>query len=87
MDFLDSSKEPELTDLEREILAFEKRYFRKRGDKHVALSRMFNCSTIRYFQVLNHLMDTPKALIAEPSLVNRLLRQRDERRKAHPNGF
>jgi hypothetical protein len=35
----------------------------------------------RYYQVLNALIDTPRALAADPVLVNRLLRLRDERQQ------
>lgn len=87
---LDLSDEPEaesethgLTDLELRILDFERRWYRRRGLKHVALSRQFGISPIRYFQILNQTIDKPEAVILEPTLVNRLRRVRDSRRRMH----
>ena len=74
---------PDLTDLELRILEFEHRWYRRRGVKHVALSREFGMSPIRYFQILNQIIDKPDAIIVEPTLVNRLRRLRDSRRRMH----
>lgn len=72
-----------LSDLELRILEFEHRWYRHRGEKHVALSREFGISPIRYFQILNQLIDKPAAVVVEPTLVNRLRRMRDSRRRMH----
>lgn len=73
----------ELSDLELRILEFEHRWYRHRGEKHVDLSREFGISPIRYFQILNHVIDKPAAVVVEPTLVNRLRRLRDSRRRMH----
>lgn len=73
----------ELNELEVQILEFEKRFYRLRGKKHVALSQEFGISTIRYFQILNQIIDKPAAVIAEPVLVNRLRRIRESRKQTH----
>ena len=72
-----------LTELELRILEFEHRWYRHRGEKHIALSREFGMSPIRYFQILNQIIDKPDAIIMEPTLVNRLRRLRDSRRRMH----
>ena len=68
-----------LSELELEILAFEKRQWRFSGAKEQAIRDLFALSATRYHQVLNELIDKPEALQAEPSLVNRLRRLRATR--------
>ncbi|MFZ1363033.1 MAG: DUF3263 domain-containing protein [Candidatus Nanopelagicales bacterium] len=83
VDLRDGVRREELSDLELRILEFEHRWYRHRGEKHVDLSREFGISPIRYFQILNHIIDKPAAVVAEPMLVNRLRRLRDSRRRMH----
>lgn len=60
-------------------MRFEKRRFRHRGAKDEAILRTFDLSPTRYAQIVNRLIDEPAALEAEPQLVRRLQRLRDER--------
>jgi len=43
---------------------------------------LLDLSATRYYQVLNTLIDNPDALAADPLLVKRLRRMRDERQRA-----
>ncbi|MGW0431994.1 DUF3263 domain-containing protein [Micromonospora sp. NPDC003197] len=68
-----------LTEREREILAFERRWWKHAGAKEQAIRDAFDLSTTRYYQLLNGLLDNPAALAAEPMLVGRLRRLRASR--------
>lgn len=70
-----------LTHLDREILAFERLTWRSPGAKEARIRERFGLSSMRYHQHLNALLDSPAALVAEPALVRRLTRVRDERRR------
>jgi hypothetical protein len=67
---------PELTDHQRAILDFERRWWRQPGAKEQAILDSFEMSPTRYYQALNGLLDLPQALLYDPALVNRLLRLR-----------
>ncbi|MBF9131286.1 DUF3263 domain-containing protein [Plantactinospora sp. S1510] len=71
--------EPALTEREREILAFEQRWWKHAGAKEQAIRDAFDLSSTRYYQLLNGLLDNPAALAAEPMLVGRLRRLRATR--------
>ena len=68
-----------LTEREREILAFERRWWKHAGAKEQAIRDAFDLSATRYYQLLNGLLDNPAALAAEPMLVGRLRRLRASR--------
>jgi hypothetical protein len=72
----------DLTDREREILAFERQWWRYAGAKEQAVRDMFDMSATRYYQVLNALIDRPDALAFDPMLVKRLRRMRAARTRA-----
>ncbi|HEX5494691.1 MAG TPA: DUF3263 domain-containing protein [Mycobacteriales bacterium] len=76
--------EPEdgLTRREREILAFERQWWKYAGAKERAIRDLFGMSATRYYQVLNGLIDRPEALAADPMLVKRLRRLRAGRQRA-----
>ena len=65
-----------LSDRERQILAFERRWWRHAGAKEQAIRDAFGFSATRYYQLLNAVLDNPAALAAEPMLVGRLRRLR-----------
>ncbi|MEO3779115.1 DUF3263 domain-containing protein [Micromonospora sp. B11E3] len=69
----------DLTERERKILAFERRWWRHAGAKEQAIRDTFELSATRYYQLLNALLDNPAALAAEPVLVARLRRLRASR--------
>ncbi len=65
----------------REILAFERQWWKYAGAKEQAIRELFDMSTTRYYQVLNALIDSPAALTADPMLVKRLRRLRASRQR------
>ena len=71
----------ELPVRDREILAFERLWWRFAGAKDEAIRERFGMSATRYYQVLNALVDRPEALAADPMLVRRLRRLRGARQR------
>nr|WP_240930762.1 DUF3263 domain-containing protein [Isoptericola sp. BMS4] len=72
----------ELSDRDREILAFERQWWKYAGAKEQAVRELFDMSATRYYQVLNALLDSPAALEHDPMLVKRLRRMRSSRQRA-----
>jgi len=66
---------------DREILAFERQWWKYAGAKEQAIRDLFDMSATRYYQVLNTLIDRPEALVADPMLVKRLRRLRSARQR------
>lgn len=75
-----------LTDQEREILAFERKWWRHPGAKEQAIRDTFELSATRYYQILNGLLDDPAALAHDPVVVARLRRVRASHARAHRPG-
>ncbi len=71
----------ELDDRDREILAFERQWWKYAGSKEQAVRDLFDMSATRYYQVLNNLLDNPAALAHDPMLVKRLRRLRASRQR------
>src|SRR6058998_3070973 len=71
-----------LTRRDREILAFERQWWKYAGAKEQAIRELFDMSATRYYQVLNALIDRPEALAHDPLLVKRLRRLRAARQRA-----
>ncbi|AOW87596.1 DUF3263 domain-containing protein [Streptomyces olivaceus] len=65
---------------ERNILALERRGFPGPGAKERAIREELGLAPVRYYQLLNALLDDPRALAADPVTVNRLRRIRESRR-------
>jgi hypothetical protein len=72
---------PELSERDREILAFERQWWKYAGAKEQAIRELFGMSATRYYQVLNSLIDRPEALAHDPMLVKRLRRLRATRQR------
>jgi len=75
----------DLTDLDREILAFEQDWVAHAGAKEAAVRDRFDLTAARYHQLLNRIIDLPAAEEHAPRLVRRLRRlraARQERRSA-----
>jgi hypothetical protein len=66
---------------EREMLAFERQWWRYAGAKEAAIREQFGMSATRYYQVLNALVDRPEAVAVDPLLVRRLRRMRAARQR------
>lgn len=75
------SEDGGLCDRDREILAFERQWWRYAGAKENAITELFDMSATRYYQVLNALIDLPEALEHDPMLVKRLRRLRGTRQR------
>jgi hypothetical protein len=71
----------ELARREREILAFERQWWKYAGAKEQAVRELFDMSATRYYQVLNALLEKPAAMAADPMLIKRLRRQRAGRQR------
>ncbi len=67
---------------DRDILSFERQWWKYAGAKEQAIKDLFDMSGTRYYQVLNALIDNQAALAADPMLVKRLRRQRSSRQRA-----
>ncbi|MDT0405204.1 MULTISPECIES: DUF3263 domain-containing protein [Streptomyces] len=69
-----------LAQREQDILALERRGFSGPGVKERAIREELGLAPVRYYQLLNALLDNPRALAHDPVTVNRLRRVRDSRR-------
>ncbi|GHG65020.1 hypothetical protein GCM10018779_35420 [Streptomyces griseocarneus] len=75
--------EPEpggLAEADRAVLALERQSWPGPGAKERAVRERLGITPTRYYQLLNALLDDPRALAHDPVTVNRLRRLRDERR-------
>lgn len=70
---------PSLAEREKQILEFERQWWRHAGAKEQAIRDTFQLSATRYYQLLNGLLDDPAALAHDPMLVKRLRRLRATR--------
>ena len=86
MDAAEVSPTPEgsnaLSDREREILAFERHWWRYAGAKEQAIRELFGVSSTRYYQLLNALIDKPEAFAEDAMLIKRLRHLRATRQRA-----
>jgi hypothetical protein len=70
----------DLTDLDREILAFEQDWVAYAGAKDTEVRERFDLTPAGYHQLLNRIIDNPAAEAHAPRLVRRLRRRRAARR-------
>ncbi|AXK35666.1 DUF3263 domain-containing protein [Streptomyces armeniacus] len=70
----------ELSERDRAILAVERRGWSGPGTKERAIRERLGLSPTRYYQLLNALLDDPRALAHDPVTVNRLRRRRTTHR-------
>ncbi|MFF5534265.1 DUF3263 domain-containing protein [Streptomyces cinerochromogenes] len=70
----------ELGSREKAILALERRTFPGPGAKERAIREELDLSPVRYYQLLNALLDDERALAHDPVTVHRLRRIREARR-------
>ncbi|MGW6021617.1 DUF3263 domain-containing protein [Streptomyces sp. NPDC055099] len=70
-----------LSERDRAILALERRdWVTGPGAKERAVREQLGLVPVRYYQLLNALLDDPRALAHDPVTVNRLRRVRESRR-------
>ncbi len=65
----------------REILDFEREWWRYAGAKEQAIRERFDVSPTRYYQLLNRVIDDEEAVVYDPMLVKRLRRLRAARQR------
>jgi hypothetical protein len=70
-----------LSDRDRAVLGVERRGWPGPGAKERAIRERLGISPTRYYQLLNALLDDPRALAHDPVTVNRLRRIRESRRR------
>ncbi|WP_078970744.1 DUF3263 domain-containing protein [Streptomyces chattanoogensis] len=69
-----------LSSRDEAVLAVERRSWPGPGAKERVIRERLGISPTRYYQLLNALLDDPRALAHDPVTVNRLRRIRDARR-------
>ncbi|QNH96849.1 DUF3263 domain-containing protein [Corynebacterium anserum] len=67
-----------LSERERAMLDFERRWWRNPSRKQEEIRRTFDVPPVRYFQQLNNLINKPEALDYDPVTVRMLLRRRGD---------
>jgi Protein of unknown function (DUF3263) len=70
-----------LSQLDVDILDFERSWWKHAGVKERAIKERFDMSATRYYQLLNALLENPAALEHDPILVKRLTRLRTYRQR------
>jgi hypothetical protein len=65
----------------RDILDFEREWWRYAGAKEQAVRERFDLSPTRYYQLLNEVIDDDQAVRYDPMLVKRLRRLRASRQR------
>jgi hypothetical protein len=71
-----------LDERSEQILAFERQWWKHAGAKEQAIRETFEISSTRYYQLLNKLLDDPRAVEFDAPLVNRLRRLRVSRARS-----
>lgn len=66
-----------LSDRDRAVLDIESRLWHYAGAKEAAIREQLDISAMRYYQVLNALIDDPSAVAYAPMLMKRLRRVRE----------
>lgn len=81
MDTTDTTQQPatELPEQYRQVLEFERQWWKYAGAKETAIADQFGLTATRYYQVLNTAIEHPAALAHDPLLVRRLQRLRAAR--------
>ncbi|WP_062217284.1 DUF3263 domain-containing protein [Streptomyces sp. NBRC 109706] len=70
----------DLAERDRAVLAVERDSWPGPGAKERAIRERLGISPTRYYQLLNALLDDPRALAHDPVTINRLRRRRDAKR-------
>ncbi|WP_328318196.1 DUF3263 domain-containing protein [Streptomyces sp. NBC_00388] len=77
----DDAHGPALPERDRAVLALERSSWPGAGAKERAIREQLGISPVRYYQLLNALLDDEGALAHDPVTVNRLRRVRAARRE------
>jgi hypothetical protein len=76
----------ELSPREREILTFEREWWKYADAKEIAVRERLDLTPESYYRALNEIIDLPGALAHDPLLVRRLRRQRLMRQRQRQAG-
>jgi hypothetical protein len=76
----DTELAPGLTEDDLAMLDLERSWWKHLGAKETLIRERFGISSTVYYARLNRLIDRPEALAADPMLVRRLQRLREQRR-------
>ncbi|MDR3202164.1 MAG: DUF3263 domain-containing protein [Bifidobacteriaceae bacterium] len=77
-----AAPEQALAERDRQVLMFERQWWRFEGSKEQAIKTLFGLDVTQYYQVLGALIDSEAALAFDPHLVKRLRRLRAERQRS-----
>ena len=69
----------DLTDLEKQILDFEAKWWRDPSGKAAVIPAEFRLAVPRYYELLNEIVDKPEALAYAPVTSRRVIRLRTQR--------
>jgi hypothetical protein len=73
-----TAEKDQLTELDEQVLRFERFWWRRPGAKVQAIADTFGLTLIGYYRHLNSLLDLAAAVVFDAPLISRLRRQRDE---------
>jgi hypothetical protein len=75
-----------VTTVQQAILDFETRWWQHIGEKDAAIRDAFGLEPVRYYELLDLLLDEPEAMLQAPATISRYRHLRDlrQRREASP---
>ncbi|MDG2024142.1 MAG: DUF3263 domain-containing protein [Actinomycetota bacterium] len=80
---MEEAPHQQLSQRDRAILDFEQSWWESATPRDQAVREQFQLTESEYADVLNQLIASETALLAEPLLIRRLRRLRDRRRQEH----
>ena len=80
---MEEAPHQKLCQRDRAILDFEQSWWESATPRDQAVREQFQLTESEYAEVLNQLVASEAALLAEPLLIRRLRRLRDRRRQQH----
>ncbi len=80
---MEEAPHQQLSQRDRAILDFEQSWWESATPRDQAVREQFQLTESEYAEVLNQLIASEAALLAEPLLIRRLRRLRDRRRQQH----
>ena len=80
---MEEAPHQKLSQRDRGILDFEQSWWESATPRDQAVREQFQLTESEYAEVLNQLVASEAALLAEPLLIRRLRRLRDRRRQQH----
>ncbi len=74
-----ADEKSEVSEFELSVLEFERGWWRHGKTRDQAIRKVMSMSPIKYHLLLSHMLDSERVWRADPVLVDRLRRLRDER--------